>query len=203
MKKLLITGFEPFGGEDVNASWLAVSSLPERIADFDIIKREIPVVFGKAAEYVISESLGADIILCVGQAGGRDKITPEFIGINMRKARIPDNMGNQPDVMPCVPGGPDGLFSTLPVHSIAGAISAEGIPCEVSYSAGTYVCNDTLYSLLEHFRGIVPVGFIHIPLLPEQAKGEKPSLELEKDIRALEIAVKTISAAFAGNKSED
>jgi len=196
MKNLLVTGFEPFGGENTNASWRVVCALPDKIGEFNIIRREIPVVFGKAAEHVIreAESVGAEVILCIGQAAGRAEITPEYIGINIQNASIPDNAGNKPELVPVVPGGPDGIFTLLPVHRMAAAVSAEGIPCRVSYSAGTYVCNDTLYSLLEHYSGSIPVGFIHIPLLPEQSDGVKPSIELEKAEKALEIMIGSLNS---------
>ena len=141
MKKLLITGFEPFGGEKINPSWEAVKLLPETIGDFEIAKAEIPVVFEKAAETVLAKAdkLKPDAIICVGQAGGRTGITPEMVAINLRFASIPDNDGNQPKDIPCVEGGENAYFSTLQVRKMVSAISDPGIPCSVSYSAGTYV----------------------------------------------------------------
>lgn len=194
MKKLLITGFEPFGGEKINPSWEAVKLLPDKIGDFELIKAEIPVVFGKAAEKVIalSEEKKADAVICVGQAGGRTSVTPEMVAINLRFASIPDNEGNQPKDEPCVPGGENAFFSTLPVRKMAEGVGESGIPCSVSYSAGTYVCNDLMYHVLDHFSGSgVRACFIHVPFIPEQTD-DKPSLPLEKISEALGAAIEAI-----------
>ena len=166
MKKLLITGFEPFGGEEINPSWEAVSRLPETINGYALTKLLIPVVFGKGAEAVIkaADDLSPDVILCIGQAGGRNAITPELVGINLRHGRIADNEGNQPMDEPIINGGENAYFSTLPVRKMADAVNASGVPSHVSYSAGAYVCNDVIYTLLERFKDTsVRVGFIHIP----------------------------------------
>lgn len=194
MKKLLITGFEPFGGEKINPSWEAVKLLPETIGDFEIAKAEIPVVFEKAAETVLSKAdeLKTDAIICVGQAGGRTGITPEMVAINLRFASIPDNEGNQPKDSPCVEGGENAYFSTLQVRKMVSAISDAGIPCSVSYSAGTYVCNDLIYHVLHQYHGTgVKACFIHVPFIPEQTS-DKPSMELETIAKALEIAIEAI-----------
>ncbi|MBP3377167.1 MAG: pyroglutamyl-peptidase I, partial [Clostridia bacterium] len=141
MKKLLITGFEPFGGEQINPSWEAVKRLPDVINGYELTKLRIPVVFGVAAEKVISEAgaIHPDVILCVGQAGGRNAITPELVGINLRHAAIPDNNGAQPSDEEISADGADAYFTTLPVRKIAAAIEAYGVPSRVSYSAGAYV----------------------------------------------------------------
>ena len=194
MKKLLITGFEPFGGEKINPSWEAVKLLPEKIGDFEITKAEIPVVFEKAAETVIAKAdeLEPNAIICVGQAGGRSGITPEMVAINLRFASIPDNEGNQPKDIPCVQDGENAYFSTLPLRKMVSAISDAGIPCSVSYSAGTYVCNDLIYNVLHRYKGTeTKACFIHVPFIPEQTN-DKPSMELETIAKALEIAIKSI-----------
>ena len=194
MKKLLITGFEPFGGEKINPSWEAVKLLREKIGDFKIIKAEIPVVFEKAAETVIAKAdeLEPNAIICVGQAGGRSGITPEMVAINLRFASIPDNEGNQPKDIPCVQDGENAYFATLPVRKMAEAVSEASVPCSVSYSAGTYVCNDLIYHVLHHYRGTdIKACFIHVPFIPEQTN-DKPSMELETIAKALEIAIKAI-----------
>ena len=194
MKKLLITGFEPFGGEKINPSWEAVKLLPKKIGDFELIKAEIPVVFEKAAETVIAKAdeLEPNAIICVGQAGGRSGITPEMVAINLRFASIPDNEGNQPKDIPCVTDGENAYFSTLPIRKMAAAVSEASIPCSVSYSAGTYVCNDLIYHVLHHYKGTDIKGcFIHVPFIPEQTT-DKPSMELETIAKALEIAIEAI-----------
>ena len=194
MKKLLITGFEPFGGEKINPSWEAVKLLPEKIGDFEIIKAEIPVVFEKAAETVLAkaEELKPNAIICVGQAGGRSGITPEMVAINLRFASIPDNEGNQPKDIPCVQDGENAYFATLPVRKMAEAVSEASVPCSVSYSAGTYVCNDLIYHVLHSYKGTeTKACFIHVPFIPEQTN-DKPSMELETIAKALEIAIEAI-----------
>lgn len=189
MKTLLITGFDPFGGETVNPSWEAVKLLPGIIGEYELYKLEIPTVFTCAARTVLekAEEIRPDVILCVGQAGGRDAVTPERIGINVRNARIPDNGGNQPLEEAIIPGGPDGLFSTVPLVKMAQAIRDAGFPGAVSNTAGTFVCNDTLYTLLHHYAGTaVQVGFVHVPYIPQQGA---PNLPLEQIVQALTAAI--------------
>ena len=192
MKKLLITGFDPFGGETVNPSWEAVKLLPEVIGEFEVHRMEIPTVVGLAAEIVLkkAEEMHPDVILCIGQAGGRSAVTPERIGINIRSARIADNAGNQPVEEPVIFGGPDGIFSTVPVAEMAQAIREAGLPGAVSNTAGAFVCNDTLYTLLHRYAGTaVRVGFIHVPYLPQQGT---PNLSLEQITQALHAAISAL-----------
>lgn len=192
MKHLIITGFDPFGGETVNPAWEAVSRLPDTIGGYRLTKLQIPTVFAKAAEQVLAAagSDAPDVVLCVGQAGGREAVTPERVAINCMDARIPDNAGNQPREASVISGGPDGIFSTVPVRKMADAIEEVGIPGKVSNTAGTFVCNDTLYRLLHHYAGTaVRVGFIHVPHLPEQAKAGGASMLLEDIIRGLSAAI--------------
>ena len=192
MKRLLITGFDPFGGEQLNPSWEAVKDLPDRIGDLQITKMEIPTVFGLAAEKVLATAneLYPDVVLCIGQAGGRGAVTPEVIGINLREARIPDNSGNQPVNTPVIPGGPAAYFATVPVREMVKAIRSEDIPAALSYSAGAFVCNDVLYTLLRRFHGSgTRVGFIHVPFLPQQAINGQPSMPQEQIVRALTLAI--------------
>ena len=191
-KHLLITGFDPFGGETVNPSWEAVSRLPDTVGGYRLTKLQIPTIFGVAAETVLTAAAedAPDVILCVGQAGGRDAVTPERVAINMASAKKPDNAGNQPVEEPILPHSPDGIFSTVPVAAMASAIAAAGLPGKISNTAGTFVCNDTLYRLSHHFAGTgTRVGFIHVPWLPEQAEPGKPSMPLEDIIAALSAAI--------------
>ena len=195
MKKLLITGFDPFGGEKVNPSWEAVKRLPDTIGGYELIKLQLPTVFGRAAETLLERAAacGPDAIISVGQAGGRKGITPEVVGINLREAGIPDNQGNQPVNEPVVPGSPAAYFATLPVRDMVAAMKEEGLPCGLSYSAGAFVCNDVLYTVLNHYQGTkVQAGFIHVPFLPEQAAEGVPSLPLEEIVRGLEAAIKAM-----------
>ena len=189
MKKLLITGFDPFGGQTVNPSWLAVERLPDRIGDFAIYKKMIPTVFGTAAEAVLEEAekVQPDVILCVGQAGGRDAVTPERIAVNIRDARIADNAGNQPKAEFVAKDGPAAYFATVPVEKMAEGIRQAGIPATVSNSAGAFVCNDVMYTLLHHYAGTaVKAGFVHVPYIPEQGS---PAMELERITSALRLAI--------------
>lgn len=195
MKRLLITGFEPFGGEEINPSWEAVSRLPDEINGYSLYKLLIPVAFGEAAQRVIklAEMVLPEVILCIGQAGGRAAITPELVGINIRYASIPDNRGYQPKDEVIICGGSAAYFSDLPVRKISEAINAAGILSQVSYSAGAYVCNDLLYTLLSHFESCkAKVGFIHIPYSKEQNK--EPSMDIEKIVKALTVAIENIES---------
>ena len=195
MKQLLITGFDPFGGASVNPAREAVMALPDVVGDYALTKLEIPTVFGLAAETVLraAEALCPDVILCVGQAGGRAAITPEVVAINLREASIPDNAGNQPKNMPVVENAPTAYFSTLPVRAMTEGVKAAGIPCSLSYSAGVFVCNDLLYTLLHHYDGTdTRVGFIHIPYLPQQAKEGVASLPLGEAVRGLTAAIRSL-----------
>ena len=196
MKKLLITGFDPFGGATVNPAREAVMALPDTVGDWSLTKLEIPTVFGLAAETVLSaaEALEPDAILCIGQAGGRKAITPEVVAINLREASIPDNLGYTPKNQPVIADAPAAYFATLPVREMVAAVQAAGVPCSLSYSAGAFVCNDLLYTLLHHYDGSdVRVGFIHIPYLPQQAGEGVASLPLEDMVKGLAAAIQAIS----------
>ena len=192
MKKLLITGFDPFGGAAVNPSWQAVQALPARVGEFALYKMELPTVFGEAAAQVIAKAdeIGADVVLSVGQAGGRDAVTPERIAVNIRDARIADNAGNQPKGELVAPDGPAAYFATVPVEKMAQAIRDRQIRATVSNSAGAFVCNDVMYSLLHHFAGTpVRAGFIHVPYIPEQGQ---PNMPLEQTVEALIAAIEAL-----------
>lgn len=191
-KKLLITGFDPFGGGNVNPSWEAVKLLPEQVGEYQIHKLAIPTIFGTAAEMILAkaEQLHPDVIISVGLAGGRDAVTPERIAVNIRDARIPDNQGFQPSGDRVAPEGPAAYFSTLPVKRMAQCIRQAGIPATVSNTAGTFVCNDVLYTLLHRFDGTsTRAGFIHVPYLPSQGT---PNLPLEDTVKALTAAIEAL-----------
>jgi len=199
MKKILITGFEPFGGETINPSWEAVKRLPDKIGDTVVKKMSLPVVFGESADKLIAEMRAEkpDAVICVGQAGGRAGINIERIAINIDDTKNPDNRGNQPtDTSICV-DGPAAYFATLPVKQIVVALKEAQIPAVVSDTAGTYVCNHVMYTALHHATKHSPqtkAGFIHIPYLPEQAldKNNAPSMSLDYIVRSLEIIVDTV-----------
>ena len=191
-KNVLVTAFEPFGGEDVNASLAAVAALPDRIGSAVIRKATLPVVFGEATRLALeaAEAAGAELILCIGQAAGRAAVTPEAVAINLQYASIPDNVGNAPKDQPCIPEGDAAYFATVPVRRMAEAIRETGCPAAVSLSAGAYVCNDLLYGLLHRLQGSrCRVGFIHVPVTPAQTEEGRPSLETEKAVIALTAAI--------------
>lgn len=186
-KTLLVTGFEPFGNEDRNPSLEAVKALPDRIGVWSLRKLFLPVEFGRAAvlAFKAAGECHADAVLCIGLAAGRTAVTPEYIGVNVRDASIPDNAGCRPQGEPVDPNGPAAYFSTLPVREMTAAIAAAGVPAKLSYTAGTYVCNDLLYSLLRSFSGTeTHVAFIHVP--------HERDLPLTESIRALTAAIKVI-----------
>ena len=202
--KMLVTGFTPFGGEQINPSWEAARRLPDRIGGAELIKHEIPTEFdasGAALHKLLTE-LRPDAVLCVGQAGGRAAITPERVAINLMDARIPDNAGFQPVDQPVVPGGPAAYFATLPVRRMAEAIEKAGLPAQISNTAGTYVCNCLLYTLL-HTAAVeypgMPGGFIHVPYALEQLPGKPegtPGLALQQIARGLSCAIEAIAEAW-------
>lgn len=195
MKKLLITGFDPFGGETVNPSWEAVRRLPDRIGDIEITKMQIPTVFGKAFRCILDAAQGMDpdFIISVGQAGGRKGVTPEVVGINLREASIPDNEGNLIQNEPIIKDAPAAYFSTVPIREMVRNMKEAGLSASLSYSAGAFVCNDTLYSLLHYFEGTATrCGFIHVPFLPEQAKENTPSMTLDDIVLALNKCVEAL-----------
>ena len=190
--KILITGFQPFGGQRVNPAWEAVRKLPDVLGDKVLWKLEIPVTFGGAFDAVEAKAaeVDPDVILCVGQAGGRDAVTPERIAVNLQDASIPDNAGNQPVDLPVAADGANAYFTTLPVKAMAAAVRALDIPCRLSCTAGTYVCNDVFYRLLHRYRDTGKrVGFVHVPFLPEQGS---PSLPLDTIVRALQAMLEAI-----------
>ena len=190
--KILITGFQPFGGQSVNPAWEAVKKLPDVLGDKVLWKLEIPVTFGGAFDAVEAKAaeIDPDVILCVGQAGGRDAVTPERIAVNLQDASIPDNAGNQPVDLPVVADGANAYFTSLPVKAMAAAARALDIPCRLSCTAGTYVCNDVFYRLLHRYRDTGKrVGFVHVPFLPEQGS---PNLPLNSIVRALQAMLEAI-----------
>lgn len=192
IKKLLITGFDPFDGANINPSWEAVKLLPEQIGNWRLTKLEIPTVYGLAAQTLLDAAmdLRPDAILCIGQAGGRSAVTPEVYGANLRHARIADNKGQRPLCRPIVQGAPATYSATVPVANMVSAVRATGLPCELSYTAGRFVCNDLLYTLLHHYHSTtVKVGFIHIPYMPKQAENGRPCMTIEDAKRALSAMI--------------
>ncbi|OHX11291.1 pyroglutamyl-peptidase I [Chromobacterium sphagni] len=192
MKTVLLTGFEPFGGETVNPSWEAARRLDGvQLGGARIVARQLPCVFGAALAALDGHlaELRPAMVIAVGQAGGRADISVERVAINIDDARIADNAGQQPIDRSIAVDGPAAYFSTLPIKAIVAGLRARGIPASVSQTAGTFVCNHVMYGLL-HRRG-PRAGFIHIPYLPEQAAQHPgaPSMSLDDCVAALKLAV--------------
>ena len=193
--KIIVTGFDPFGGEKINPSIECVKALPE-IEGVELIRLELPTVFKESAKRLneVINDVKPDAVLSVGQAGGRAGITMERIAINVDDARIPDNISQQPIDEAIQSEGEAAYFSTLPIKRIVKAIREAGISAEVSNSAGTFVCNHIMYqALFAATKADKPfkAGFMHIPFIPEQT-ADKPSLPLEESTKALQIAIETI-----------
>lgn len=193
--KIIVTGFDPFGGEKINPSIECVKALPE-VEGVELIRLELPTVFKESAKRLneVINEVKPDAVLSVGQAGGRPGITMERIAINVDDARIPDNISQQPIDETIQTKGAAAYFSTLPIKRIVKAIREAGIPVEVSNSAGTFVCNHIMYqALFAATKADKPfkAGFMHIPFIPEQTT-DKPSLPLEESTKALQIAIETI-----------
>ena len=199
--KILITGFEPFGGESVNPAYEAVKLLPDMAGDIQIVKMEIPTVFGEAGKVVETGILQhqPDAVICVGQAGRRADIGVERVAINPVEASIPDNAGNQPMDVKVQEDGDTAYFATIPVKAMVKNIKDHGIPASISYTAGTYVCNSVMYDLLYLIDRKYPSirgGFIHVPYATEQGVG-KPvgtaTMELSTISKALLYALEAVA----------
>ena len=197
--KILVTGFDPFGGEKVNPALEAVKSLPSVIHGAEIRWVEIPTVFYKSADVLEAEIVRyqPDVVLCIGQAGGRASLTPERVAINQDDARIPDNQGNQPIDTPIRLDGEAAYFSTLPIKAMVQAIKEDGLPATVSNTAGTFVCNHLMYQALyladkkfPHMRA----GFMHIPYMTEQVinKPNTASMNLADIVKGIEATIGAI-----------
>src|SRR5579864_8093058 len=198
--KVLVTGFEPFDRDSINPSLEAVRRLPPRLGDLIVATRVLPTAFGRALAALEDAVMttAPDIVLCLGLAGGRAALSLERVAINIDDARIPDNDENQPIDVPVVAGGPAAYFATLPIKAAAAALREAGLPAIVSNSAGTFVCNHVFYGLMHlaatrrpGMRG----GFLHLPLLPDQAAqhamdpGGAPSMALADIVRGVEIVL--------------
>ncbi|MDF2543835.1 MAG: pyroglutamyl-peptidase [Herbinix sp.] len=199
--RILVTAFEPFGGETINPALEAVTLMKDEIAGAAISKLTVPTVFHKSIEkvYTAMNELRPDAVLCIGQAGGRYDITPERIAINIDDARIQDNESNQPLDQPIFPKGPAAYFSNLPVKAIVKTICDHGLPSSLSNSAGTFVCNHLMYGVLYYIEKEFPNmrgGFIHVPYIPCQVIGRSattPSMALTDIVHGLELAVQAIA----------
>ena len=171
--RVLVTGFEPFGGQSLNPSWEVARALQGLSLDgAQVTAVQLPCVFAQAlpALQLALAQHRPDIVLALGQAEGRCDFSVERVAINVMDARIPDNAGAQPIDVPVIDAGPAAYFSTLPIKSLVAGLKAAGFPASVSQTAGTFVCNQVFYALQHALAGQrVQSGFMHLPLLPEQA----------------------------------
>ena len=199
--KALVTGFEPFAGDEINPSSLAVRRLKKRYGGLVVETAELPCSYAKSADVLRAaiDKTHPDIVMCVGLAGGRAELCLERVAINVQDARIRDNDGRQPIDMPVAKKGPAAHFSNLPIKACVAEMRKAGLPAAVSNTAGTFVCNHIFYSLMEivaaserPLRG----GFLHVPYAPEQVArlGVAPSMTVEDVARGIEIILK-VSAA--------
>jgi pyroglutamyl-peptidase len=196
--KLLLTGFEPFNGSPCNPSEQVAHTLDGQvIGGMRISTAILPVDLQRSPRQLLDllEALRPEAVICLGEATGRALISVERLAVNLLDFRIPDNAGNMVLDQPVVPGGPDAYFVTLPVRKVHEAIRGSGAPCEISLSAGTYLCNQVLYHLLHalHQQGRkIPAGFIHLPALPQQVVSKAaycPSMSLDTMLSGLRAGI--------------
>ena len=197
--KVLLTAFDPFGGEPVNPAQEAVEAVADCVAGAEVVKCIVPTVFGRSVEtvYEAMKREKPDVTFCIGQAGGRIGLTPERVAINLNDARIPDNDGQQPLDEVIFEDGKNAYFTSLPVKAMVEKIKEAGIPASVSYTAGTFVCNHLMYGVLYHISKEFPGmrgGFMHVPYLHEQVlkKPNTPSLSKDDIVKGIEAAITAI-----------
>ncbi len=196
-RTVLLTGFDPFGGDTINPSWEAVSRLDgETIAGRCVAAEQLPTTFAGAPRALRAalRRHAPELVLCIGQAGGRAALSLERVAINVNDARILDNAGAQPVDTPVVARGPAAYFTTLPIKAMHADLRAAGIPAEISQTAGTFVCNQVFYVLMHALAGTrVRGGFLHIPYLPQQVATMPgaPSLDLDTVVAGLRISIDT------------
>lgn len=194
--RVLLTGFDPFGGDALNPSWLVAQALHRKtVAGHRVVAAQLPTEFGASLDRL--RALMADhrpvLVICLGLAATRAALSLERIAINVDDARIADNTGAQPIDTPVVAGAPAAYFSTLPIKAMQQAIQGAGVPAEISQTAGTFVCNHVFYGLMHRLataRGLKGArgGFIHVPMLPEQGA---PSLPLETMVEGVRVGIRT------------
>lgn len=191
--KVLLTGFEPFGNQKINASWETIKKV--KVDKVDLYKLLVPTVFYESINVVVEKikEINPDIVILIGEAGGRSKISLERIGINMNDARIKDNEGNKPTNEKISDKGADGYFSTLDIYRIEKVLNENSIPVKISNTAGTFVCNHLLYGVLEYIRNNhlnIACGFIHLPYLKSQAEEKKlPYLDIDLMAEGIELVI--------------
>ncbi|MBQ8401671.1 MAG: pyroglutamyl-peptidase I [Clostridia bacterium] len=195
--KILVTAFEPFGGDAVNPSLRALEALSDTVVGAVICRAVIPVVFGQCVDVLRAalDKYGPDGVICLGMAAGRGRITPEVFAVNARYAGAADNGGQRfESLTPCDPTGPDAYRTKLPVEAMVKRMQEDGIPASLSFTAGTYVCNDLFYGCMSMTD--VPAGFIHVPQAAEDAPEGRAAMPQEQINRGVVLAVKVLAEAL-------
>ena len=196
MRKLLITGFDPFAHYQINPCWEVVKALPEQLGDFRLTKLLLPNIFGLAGRMLLerAEELQPDIILLTGMDSGNTHVHVDTVAVNIRDALVEDNLGRKPWNEPIIPGAPAAYMATIPAHEIVRELQREHCPVHLGYTTGGYVCNDIFYLACQHYANSkTKVGFVHVPLLPEMVWDEGLALPLSESKAILERIIKMLS----------
>lgn len=186
MRKLLITGFDPFAHYQINPSWQVVQALPDTVGDFEITKMMLPNIYGLESRMLLekAEELQPDIIIMTGMDSGSTKVHIDTVAINIQDALMEDNMGRRPWNKPIIEDGPAAYFATIPAHQLVQQLQKEGLHVHLGYSSGGYVCNDVFYTVANKFNDTnTKFGFIHVPMLPQMVWDEKQALPLEQSLK--------------------
>lgn len=197
VRKLLITGFDPFAHYQCNPSWEVVRALPEQIGDFELSKLLLPNIFGLAGRMLLekAQELEPDIMLLTGMDSGSIHVHVDTVAVNVRDALVEDNLGRKPWNEPVIKAGPAAYLATIPAHEIVSELHKEHCHVHLGYTTGGYVCNDIFYLACHHYAGTsTRVGFVHVPLLPEMVWDEKLALPLEQSLAAVQKIIETLSA---------
>ncbi|MCE7699542.1 MAG: pyroglutamyl-peptidase I [Methanobacterium paludis] len=197
--KILVTGFDPFGGESINPAYEVVKRLRDNISGAEVVKLQIPTAFNESIKKTTNKikEINPDFVLNIGQAGGRSGITVERVAININDARIPDNLNQQPVDTKIDETGENAYFASIPIKAIVQAIRDKKIPAAVSDSAGTYVCNHIMYGVQNYIHKNnlnIKAGFIHIPYLFQQVinKPNTSAMDIDTMVKAIETAIEVI-----------
>lgn len=196
MKKLLVTGFDPFAHYQLNPSWEAVKLLPDTVRDFVVTKLLLPNIFGLAGRMLLEKAaqVQPDVILLTGMDSGSRYVHMDTVAVNVRDALIEDNLGRKPWNEVISEDGPTAYFSTLPVHELVRRLRESNYPVQLGYTTGGYVCNEIFYTACRHFAGSnTKVGFVHVPLMPEMVWEESLALPVEKSAQLLQIIIDTLA----------
>ena len=197
VRKLLLTGFDPFAHYQINPSWKVVQALPEQLGDFAITKLLLPNIYGLAGRMLLDKAaqLEPAVILLTGMDSGSVHVHLDTVAVNLRDALVEDNLGRKPWTEPVIAGGPAAYMATIPAHEIVQQLQREHCPVHLGSTTGGYVCNDIFYLACHHFEGTkTQVGFVHVPLLPEMVWDEGLALPLEKSANLMEKIILTLSA---------